>query len=583
MNFSLRIALSMLIAFLSAVAIAQNVVQNPTASQTITQPSATSFTVRGSTVLQNVSNLNTVLWVDGSKYTTLSACYTALPSTGGTCMVPPNYTETLASSLSLSKNNSGFIFTGPATITAGTNTISVPVGARGAFIEGYGPAQNSTTACGVNFSYTGSGTFITVGANTGSTVGFRMKNVCLLLQSAGNSSVGIDLIQTVFYTLDTVFVFGNSNTSTTQKCIILDGTGLYAGSGTMINTLEQACNIGIQFIGSGFNAGNANTIIDNTIDGLSGTNSTCIDFQASSGANMVIGGDCENVITAVHFENSSQGNEVWLRDENITHDVVFDSGTLNNIVHMLVPLRSISDSGTHNSVTSPDLNQHNGYLWREFASSTYWGVSDNVSDLSRIYMNSSNTFVSAEGSGGVIFNAGSGTGGVVFYNGAGTQVALVDGSGNATFNGNLTVSGVKSFRIDDPLDPEKKYLYHAAVESPDMKNIYDGVVTLGAKGTATVNLPEYFQALNKDFRYQLTCVGGSAPVYVAREIHNNRFIIAGGRPGLKVSWQVTGIRHDRYADAHRMVVEQEKPEEETLKFPSSTQPPPQRLQPANPD
>jgi len=198
-------------------------------------------------------------------------------------------------------------------------------------------------------------------------------------------------------------------------------------------------------------------------------------------------------------------------------------------------------------------------------------------------MNSSNTFVSAEGSGGVIFNAGSGTGGVGFYNGNGTQVALVDSSGNATFNGNLTVSGVKSFRIDDPLDPERKYLYHAAVESPDMKNIYDGVITLGARGKAIVKLPDYFQALNRDFRYQLTCVGGSAPVYVAREIHNNRFIIAGGRPGLKVSWQVTGVRHDAYAEAHRMVVEQEKPEEETLKSPSSTQPAPQRLQAANPD
>ncbi|HKE32121.1 MAG TPA: hypothetical protein VKD65_10385, partial [Candidatus Angelobacter sp.] len=107
------------------------------------------------------------------------------------------------------------------------------------------------------------------------------------------------------------------------------------------------------------------------------------------------------------------------------------------------------------------------------------------------------------------------------------------------------------------------------VESPDMKNIYDGVVTLGAKGTATVKLPDYFQALNKDFRYQLTCIGGSAPVYVAREIRGNRFVVAGGRQGLKVSWQVTGIRHDKYANAHRMVVEQEKSTETSLDSPNS--------------
>jgi hypothetical protein len=50
----------------------------------------------------------------------------------------------------------------------------------------------------------------------------------------------------------------------------------------------------------------------------------------------------------------------------------------------------------------------------------------------------------------------------------------------------------------------------------------------------------------KDFRYQLTCIGGSALVYISEEIKNNRFAIAGGKQGLKVSWQVTGIRKDPY-------------------------------------
>ena len=31
------------------------------------------------------------------------------------------------------------------------------------------------------------------------------------------------------------------------------------------------------------------------------------------------------------------------------------------------------------------------------------------------------------------------------------------------------------------------------------------------------------------------------------------------RPGVKVSWQVTGIRQDAYANAHRIQVEEEKP------------------------
>jgi hypothetical protein len=93
-----------------------------------------------------------------------------------------------------------------------------------------------------------------------------------------------------------------------------------------------------------------------------------------------------------------------------------------------------------------------------------------------------------------------------------------------------------------------------------MKNLYDGVVVLDSKGEAQVNLPAWFEPLNKDFRYQLTAIGGPGPgLYVAQEIAGNRFRIAGGPSGLKVSWQVTGTRHDAYADAHRIQVEVDKP------------------------
>ncbi|HEY6251127.1 MAG TPA: hypothetical protein VI685_14300, partial [Candidatus Angelobacter sp.] len=122
--------------------------------------------------------------------------------------------------------------------------------------------------------------------------------------------------------------------------------------------------------------------------------------------------------------------------------------------------------------------------------------------------------------------------------------------------------GADYFRIDHPLDPANRYLSHSVVESPDMKNIYDGVVVLNETGEAEVELPKWFQALNRDFRYQLTCIGGSAPIYVAKEMQNNRFRIAGGRAGLKVSWQVTGIRQDTFATNHPMQVEQAKPEKD---------------------
>jgi hypothetical protein len=133
--------------------------------------------------------------------------------------------------------------------------------------------------------------------------------------------------------------------------------------------------------------------------------------------------------------------------------------------------------------------------------------------------------------------------------------------GDVQVVGNLSKSG-GSFKIDHPLDPANMYLYHSFVESPDMKNVYDGVVTLDDKGEAVVQLPDWFEALNRDFRYQLTCIGGYAPVYVADEVANNQFRIAGGKPGLKISWQVTGIRQDAWANAHRIPVEEAKPAKE---------------------
>ena len=146
-------------------------------------------------------------------------------------------------------------------------------------------------------------------------------------------------------------------------------------------------------------------------------------------------------------------------------------------------------------------------------------------------------------------------------------------NGKVKITGNLEKSG-GSFKIDHPLDPANKYLCHSFVESPDMKNVYDGVVVLDRKGKAEIELPDWFGALNKDFRYQLTAIGAPGPnLYIAEEISdkttnytsnnkNSRFKIAGGTSGMKVSWQVTGIRKDTYANAHRIQVEEDKPDKE---------------------
>ena len=137
-------------------------------------------------------------------------------------------------------------------------------------------------------------------------------------------------------------------------------------------------------------------------------------------------------------------------------------------------------------------------------------------------------------------------------------------NGSAGAPGNLSVAGTVSkgggsFKIDHPLDPENKYLYHSFVESPDMMNVYNGVVELGSDGSAVVKLPAYFQALNRDFRYQLTAVGMPQPkLHVAAKVGNNEFLIGGGEPYAEVSWQVTGIRKDPFANKYRIITEVEK-------------------------
>jgi hypothetical protein len=134
---------------------------------------------------------------------------------------------------------------------------------------------------------------------------------------------------------------------------------------------------------------------------------------------------------------------------------------------------------------------------------------------------------------------------------------LVATSGNVDVLGTLSKGG-GSFKIDHPLDPANKYLYHSFVESPDMMNIYNGNVTTDASGEAAVKLPEWFETLNRDFRYQLTVIGQFAQAIVAGKVANHQFVVKTDKPNVEVSWQVTGIRQDEFANAHRIPVEAEK-------------------------
>ncbi len=129
--------------------------------------------------------------------------------------------------------------------------------------------------------------------------------------------------------------------------------------------------------------------------------------------------------------------------------------------------------------------------------------------------------------------------------------------------GALTVTGNKSFRIDHPFDPENRYLIHYCSEGPEPLNIYRGNALLDDTGQAWITLPAYFAEINRDPSYQLTAIGPAAPnLRIAQEIVGNRFLIAGGNPGQKVSWRVEAVRHDLYVRHYGAPVEAEKSEKE---------------------
>jgi len=182
----------------------------------------------------------------------------------------------------------------------------------------------------------------------------------------------------------------------------------------------------------------------------------------------------------------------------------------------------------------------------------------------------------SNGGDGLLVGAGNGSGagkvggtGVIVFGGAGANGAADGRAGQ--FMGDVEVTGMLSkgggsFKIDHPLDPANKYLFHSFVESPDMMNIYNGNVVTDGNGEAVVDMPSYFEALNREFRYQLTVIGAFAQAIIADEIKGNSFLIRTSAPNVKVSWQVTGVRQDAWANKNRIRVEVEKDERERGRY-----------------
>ncbi len=120
-------------------------------------------------------------------------------------------------------------------------------------------------------------------------------------------------------------------------------------------------------------------------------------------------------------------------------------------------------------------------------------------------------------------------------------------------------TGTLVFTMDYPSALMNKLLNQYAVGSSEPVFVYNGTAYIEENGQVVVNLPDYFDKINKNPRIQLTGVGTPEVVYVTEDVQGNRFII-GGKPGTKVYWTVTAERKDVHARIAKILtpVEQEK-------------------------
>jgi hypothetical protein len=244
------------------------------------------------------------------------------------------------------------------------------------------------------------------------------------------------------------------------------------------------------------------------------------------------------------IDNTTQGSAIWGQSIAATEDLVSGTG-----VHGVGGNVGVYGQGQANSGEGEVFGTYS----TAFSLDTAFGVFGFAS-----------TYDAGTIAGAKYGVMGYAEGGDVNYGVFGASGLAFTDSYAGYFNGDVQVVGslaksAGTFKIDHPLDPANKYLYHSFVESPDMMNVYNGNIVTDASGYVTVTLPDYFESLNKDFRYQLTVVGGTfAQAIVSKKVAGNKFQIRTSEPNTEVSWQVTGIRKDAYANAHRVQPEVEK-------------------------
>jgi hypothetical protein len=342
--------------------------------------SGTTGTFSGATTTQSI---NSELEIGGApgQFSTIQACLNQCNSNGGgSCRAPANYTETLSANIVL-KPSCVLKLPNLYTITMGSNQVFCAAGTcNGAGIIADAPPLNGTNG----FIYTGTGKAFAIGDSSAGTTDIVLNNVKIIINTAGTNASGIYLTRVQKYSMHMPAVVG-SGAANNQLGIVLDGSGTFTGAGTIIEPDVEALGTGIQGTGSGVNAPNGNRIIGGF---ASSSDKTCIDFEAGSSGNIVLGFDCENSTgPAVKMGNTANGNRVSIWNASNNSDFNFGASTFNNSLDCLTsPCVAGVDSGNNfisrpnNPVVAGDFSLTPGGTCNGITQGS-WGATSTVSTV----------------------------------------------------------------------------------------------------------------------------------------------------------------------------------------------------------
>jgi hypothetical protein len=354
-------------------------------------------------------------------------------------------------------------------------------------------------------------------------------------------------------------------------------TGTRSGNAIYAESLNDSSNIGINAFAKSSSSNNTDQYgIKGTAEG-SGSTGTGVHYGVYGTAN---GSGLNNIGTYGLAQSTSSAansaNRGVFGNGNSTSSV-FNQGVLG----IAIPTRNsttgynagvLGEAAGHSNVNYGFISLNYGtgntnYGSADFAYGSVTGSKKNIGSYAYVFGADTNIAVRAYAKD----DAGSVNYGVY------SEVAGIAGSmagrfiGNTRVEGNLVVTGSISkgsgtFKIDHPDDPENKFLVHSFVESPDMMNVYNGNAITDANGFVTVELPDYVENANKDYRYQLTPIGQFAQCIIKEKVKGNKFVIQTDKPNVEVSWMITGIRSDPYANQNRIVPVVDKDQNEKGKY-----------------